>query len=408
MPHAWLLGALRAKAALGDVAATRRATADLLAHYPDSEAARQALLRLLVQTRSRAALACEAAAGSLRDGSTAEALLPHFRALLALENFAAARAVWDRLLPLATTPAQLHGLADRAAICFAPAPMRARWRAAADALARLKPSSDLARDAPVARTLRLRCDIAMRDDAAFLRRWNEGGAILPQWREPLARIAERLAMPSFPDRTRRKIFGIGLSKTGTTSLAAALEILGWQTAHFRNPVTHAVIEDEDFDLFDALNDGPVSAHFEALHAQYPNALFICTTRPRADWEESVRAHRMRARGTEEARDIDAIAAAEGPDSPLAARLPIHDSIWRHSDLTTVHARWAERVEGFFADKPGKLLRFSVFEGDGWRKLCGFLRVPVPDAAFPHANKGKIGGDVPSPPNPPSSVQTTSN
>ncbi len=375
-------------AAVGDVEAARHATADLLARYPESEAARQALLRVLVQTRSRAALACEAATGSLRDEPAAAALFPHFRALLALENHAAARNVFDRLLKLATTPSQLHGLADRAAICFAPEPARARWRAAADALAGLPQLPDLARDAPIIRTLLLRCDIATRDYGGFLRRWEEGGATMPQWSEPLTRIAERLAAPGFPDPARRKIFGIGLSKTGTTSLAAALEMLGWQTAHFRNPITHAIIEDADFDLFDALNDGPVSAHFEMLYAKFPNALFICTTRPRASWEASVRAHRMRVRGSEEARDIDATAAAEGADSPLAARLPIHNSIWRHPDLATVHAHWAARVDGFFADKPGKLLRFSVFEGDGWIELCGFLELPVPAGGFPHANKGK--------------------
>ena len=386
-PHAWLLGAVRATAALGDIEALRRATAHLVARYPESDAGRQPLLRLLIQTRSREVLAEEAATGSLRDEPTAAALFAHFRALLALEQHEAARGVFDRMLPLAATATQLHTMADRAAICFAPEPARARWRAAAAALERLPPSADPARDAPIAHTLRLRCDIATRDYAAFLRRWQDGGASLPEWTPRLAPIAERLAAPHFPDRTRRKIFGIGLSKTGTTSLAAALDILGWQTAHFRNPITHAVIEHADFDLFDALNDGPVSAYFEVLHAKYPNALFVCTTRPAASWEQSVRAHRMRTRGTDEARDIDAIAAAEGPDSPLAARLPIHDSIWRHADLASVHAHWAERVDRFFAGKPGKLLRFSVFDGDGWPELCEFLGVSAPAVAFPHANKG---------------------
>jgi hypothetical protein len=77
---------------------------------------------------------------------------------------------------------------------------------------------------------------------------------------------------------------------------------------------------------------------------------------------------------------------EGPDSPLTARLPIHDLIWRHPDLASVHAHWAARVEAFFADKPSKLLRFSVFEGHGWGELCGFLDLPVPEVEFPHANR----------------------
>ena len=382
-PHAWLLASLRATAALGEIDAVRRATTHLLARYPDSEAGRQTLLRALQQTRSREALAEETASGALSEAPAGAALFPHFLALLALENLAAARAVWDRLLPFVTRPAQLHALVDRAALCFAQAPMRVRWNEAADALHRLTLTPA---DEAIARTLRLRCAIATRDYAGFLRLWDEGGATLPEWTRPLARIAQRLRAPNFPDRKTPKIFGIGLSKTGTTSLAAALEILGWQTAHFRNPVTRAIIEDADFDLFDALNDGPVSAHFEALHDKYPNALFICTTRPLQSWEASVRAHRIRTRGTDVPRDLDRITAEEGPDSPLAARLPIHDAIWRHPDLASVHAHWGRRVDDFFADKPGRLLRFSVAD-DGWQELCAFLEKPVPAVEFPHANKG---------------------
>ncbi len=29
---------------------------------------------------------------------------------------------------------------------------------------------------------------------------------------------------------------------------------------------------------------------------------------------------------------------------------------------------------------------NVMNGDGWEKLCPFLRLPIPKAAFPHANK----------------------
>ena len=99
-------------------------------------------------------------------------------------------------------------------------------------------------------------------------------------------------------------------------------MLGYQAAHHRNPITNAIIGGDDFDLFDALNDGPVSAHFETLYGLYPNAVFVCTTRPLESWADSVRRHRLRIRGTDTPRDFDLIAAQEGADS--AAHLPPAD------------------------------------------------------------------------------------
>jgi hypothetical protein len=387
-PEGWLLNALRASAALRDVAAARLDAAALLQHYPRSEAARGIVLRLLTDTRSRDALLAETTCGGLQDQPFAEALFPHFRALLVLEDYPAARGVFDRLVPLATTAARLHGLAGRAAICFAPDAMRERWRMIGEALATLPVEPYDFEDAAIRRTFRLRQAIALRDDTAYRQLWAQGGDIMPDWHTRLTALSARLNEPGFPDRQAKKVFGIGLSKTGTTSLAAALEMLGWRTAHHRNPITNAIIDGDDFDLFDALNDGPVSAHFETLYARYPNAVFICTTRPLASWQDSVRRHRLRIRGTETPRDLDLIAAQEGGHSPLTFRMPIHDAIWRHPDLAGVHAAWDQRITDFFRDKPaGKLLRFSMFEGDGWSELCGFLGCALPEAAFPHANKG---------------------
>ena len=60
--------------------------------------------------------------------------------------------------------------------------------------------------------------------------------------------------------TRAKTFGIGLSRTGTTSLTLALEALGLSVAHF--PTTMKQIEEHD-----AATDTPVAASFQALDSQ---------------------------------------------------------------------------------------------------------------------------------------------
>ena len=72
--------------------------------------------------------------------------------------------------------------------------------------------------------------------------------------------------------TRAKTFGIGLSRTGTTSLTLALEALGLSVAHF--PTTMKQIEEHD-----AATDTPVAASFQSLDSRFPGSKFIYTDSP---------------------------------------------------------------------------------------------------------------------------------
>src|SRR3954451_20670364 len=98
-----------------------------------------------------------------------------------------------------------------------------------------------------------------------------------------------------------RIFGLGLSRTGTTSLTDALELLGYRTIHFpadgrtRNEMlaffatTGGPLRLSLLESADALTDTPVCATFEALDATYPGSRFILTTREKDSWLESCRA-----------------------------------------------------------------------------------------------------------------------
>jgi hypothetical protein len=46
----------------------------------------------------------------------------------------------------------------------------------------------------------------------------------------------------------------------------------------------------------------------------------------------------------------------------------------------------QRVISFFAEHDADFITFDMPGGDGWEKLCHFLKKPVPDSPFPHANK----------------------
>ena len=63
-----------------------------------------------------------------------------------------------------------------------------------------------------------------------------------------------------------KIFGIGLGKTGTTSLARALNILGYKTNHYPNPDKMLKRDFEELLMtYDALSDNPVAAVYKDIY-----------------------------------------------------------------------------------------------------------------------------------------------
>ncbi len=58
-----------------------------------------------------------------------------------------------------------------------------------------------------------------------------------------------------------KFFGIGLSRTATSSLVAALDLLGYQVRHYPSMNFYfgrLSIKRREFDLYDALTDLPVA------------------------------------------------------------------------------------------------------------------------------------------------------
>ena len=68
----------------------------------------------------------------------------------------------------------------------------------------------------------------------------------------------------------------------------------------------------------------------------------------------------------------------GPGSP-AGNEPIYRRRFRDHNRS---------VLDHFKDRPRDLCVMDITAGDGWEKLCGFLDVPVPAAAFPHRNRAE--------------------
>jgi hypothetical protein len=265
------------------------------------------------------------------------------------------------------------------------------WIKLDDRIKSLMNEGTLARDVAV-ESLALRLRLALRDYDGYIalleascNKDSEESALMRQLRE----IGRRLQAEKFPDFDTPKVFGIGLSKTGTTSLTAALGILGLHCAHYTNDLTCEILTIDDALLFDALTDIPVCVVFEALYHMFPNSKFIYTVRPLDSWVASFtrhyhRYHRSSGFDTRFRRQLTTRKTiAYGTASTI-----VYGSLYyHHHDAAAAWAAYDKRVKEFFRyNDSARLLEIDVYSGDGWGKLCNYLNRPIPRSTFPWENK----------------------
>jgi hypothetical protein len=88
----------------------------------------------------------------------------------------------------------------------------------------------------------------------------------PSWdKELFRRVGRRLKVPRSAVFAERKVFGIGLSRTGTKYLDQAFMILGIDAAHWTNPLTFQLVGDFDAYIFGACSDITITCNFEPLY-----------------------------------------------------------------------------------------------------------------------------------------------
>lgn len=165
-----------------------------------------------------------------------------------------------------------------------------------------------------------------------------------------------------------KIFGIGIGRTGTSSLTSAMRILGYKSLHFVPNLNPVIIRKIDF-----VCDTPVPACYKDLDVQYPGSRFIYTTRKISTWLKSVK-WLFKILG-------------ESPDGKMRLRAESYGSA--RFDPILMRKRFLEHnadIEEYFKNRPQDLLTLRICDGEGWEKLCSFLDKDIPDIPFPHKFK----------------------
>ncbi len=182
-----------------------------------------------------------------------------------------------------------------------------------------------------------------------------------------------------PDPDRPRVFGIGLNKTGTTSLHEALGILGLRSLHWGGPALRRFVEtslaagdpllsrlDPHLDAFSDIQ--VLSEHFELLDRQYPGSRFVLTVRPLDDWIESRRRH------------VDENRRRRDAGTYHGTFLETDEPGWREH-----WERHVAAVREYFGDR-ADLLEIDLTARPGWGPLCAFLGVDEPGVPFPWANR----------------------
>jgi hypothetical protein len=181
------------------------------------------------------------------------------------------------------------------------------------------------------------------------------------------------------------LIGVGLSRTGTTSLHQAFGMLGYRSSHYVDGTeqfwAQVVLANQypylvsAYQGFDAVTDIPAAYFFRQFHEQFPGSKFILTWRAPTGWLASMHKH---------CRNLSQVVpGCENGFIGALHKLVYGSPMPVDAPYLQRYAEHREAVEKFIP--ASQLLVMNVCDGDGWEKLCPFLGRPIPPVPFPNAD-----------------------
>jgi hypothetical protein len=195
-----------------------------------------------------------------------------------------------------------------------------------------------------------------------------------------------------------RIFGIGMHKTGTSSLHAALQILGFDSAHWKSvrwakKLWMEMAEEGrslTLEKHYSLSDLPIPMLFQKLDASYPGSKFILTIRNEESWLKSVKNHWSKwnqFKGTWKKEN--------------AFPLQIHKELYGTTDFNEAvflarFRRHNQEVQAHFKNRSDLLVMDMAKPSiENWKDLCGFLGQPIPSEPYPIAFSSEVRVEPPA-------------
>lgn len=208
-------------------------------------------------------------------------------------------------------------------------------------------------------------------------------------------------------RGRRKIFVVGMNKTGTTSMDRALIDLGYLPAdEWRFTTMFDRHLQGELPIDDILRECATAEHFQDIpfstprgfwrevYKKYPDARYILTVRDSAEvWFNSLCKFQSKTYKTDGLPGYEDFKNSYN-GSGMALRLMEYifgdSEYYDRDEYTEIYNNHVREITEFFDDKPN-LLVVNVAEKDAYRKLCEFLGEEMKYEEFPWMNKTEAKG-----------------
>ena len=163
-----------------------------------------------------------------------------------------------------------------------------------------------------------------------------------------------------------KIFIIGLPRSGTTSICAAMLEFGYNVAH-------TAYTQKTFDNAQVIADTPIFTDYKQLDSFYPNSKFIYLSRNSDKWIPSIKQllQRMYVNVTRDDGGFNTIIKRcyQKTFSPFTLENIADDDF-----LARCYLQHNNEVHHYFAKRKQDLLNIDISEPNSYAKLLSFLSV----------------------------------
>ncbi len=177
-----------------------------------------------------------------------------------------------------------------------------------------------------------------------------------------------------------KLFIIGLPRTGTTSISAALMDYGFKVAH-------TAFTKHTFDLADVFSDTPCYCDYPQLDKLFPGSKFVYLNRKLKHWIPSVQMLLSKMQKN---------LSPDGHFNPIMKRCfnSIFELLNTENPLSTNHLtqcyqQHQQQVFNYFSNR-NDLLSIDIAQAGSLDALLKFLGINnTKDTGFPHLNAGRM-------------------
>ncbi len=176
-----------------------------------------------------------------------------------------------------------------------------------------------------------------------------------------------------------KLFIIGLPRTGTTSICAAL-------LDHDLKVAHTALTKQAFELADVVADTPCFCDYQQLDQMFPDSKFVYLQRNLAHWIPSIQMlltkimnHIQQGQHLHPLiqRCFDACFGILSAANPLDA-----------THLAQCYATHQQHIKNHFTQR-NQLLSIDISDKNSWHQLLKFLGKPEDHKRFPHINSSRM-------------------